>query len=75
MKMACSPSGISAGSYQSRVIDQADVEAWAASLATDTPRLLPRDVRRIFVGNYEMHYESVDLTIYILRSWHTREER
>ena len=36
---------------------------------------LPREVRRIIVGNYEMRYELVDLTVYILRVWHTREER
>jgi len=36
---------------------------------------LPREVRRIIIGNYEMRYELVDLTVYILRVWHTREER
>ena len=35
----------------------------------------PREVRRILVGRYEMRYEIVDSTIYILRLWHTREER
>lgn len=36
---------------------------------------LPREVRRIIVGNYEMRYELADATVYILRIWHTREER
>ncbi|MBK6999863.1 MAG: type II toxin-antitoxin system RelE/ParE family toxin [Rhodoferax sp.] len=36
---------------------------------------LPREVRRIIVGNYEMRYELVDSTVYILRVWHTREDR
>lgn len=36
---------------------------------------LPREVRRIIVGNYEMRYELVDSTIHILRIWHTREKR
>lgn len=36
---------------------------------------LPREVRRIIVGNYEMRYEVADHTLYILRVWHTREER
>ena len=36
---------------------------------------LPREVRRTIVGNYEMRYELVDMTVYILRVWHTREER
>lgn len=35
----------------------------------------PRDVRRIQVGQYEMRYELVDSTLYLLRLWHTREDR
>lgn len=35
----------------------------------------PREVRRILVGNYEMRYEVQDSIIYILRIWHTREDR
>lgn len=35
----------------------------------------PREVRRILVGRYEMRYEIQKATIYVLRIWHTREER
>lgn len=35
----------------------------------------PREVRRIFVGQYEMRYEIRESTIHILRLWHTRENR
>jgi plasmid stabilization system protein ParE len=35
----------------------------------------PREVRRMLVGNYEMRYEIRGSTIYIVRLWHTREER
>ena len=35
----------------------------------------PRDVRRIIVGQYEMRYEIQGSTIYVLRLWHTREDR
>jgi len=35
----------------------------------------PREVRRIQIGQYEMRYEIVDSTIYLLRLWHTRENR
>jgi plasmid stabilization system protein ParE len=35
----------------------------------------PREVRRILVGNFEMRYEIQELTIYVLRLWHTREDR
>lgn len=34
-----------------------------------------RDVRRIQVGHYEMRYEIVGSTLYLLRLWHTRENR
>jgi plasmid stabilization system protein ParE len=35
----------------------------------------PREVRRILVGQYEMRYEIQGSTIYVLRLWHTRENR
>lgn len=35
----------------------------------------PREVRRILVGRYEMRYEIKDLILYVLRLWHTREDR
>lgn len=35
----------------------------------------PREVRRILVGRYEMRYEIQGSTLYILRLWHTREDR
>jgi plasmid stabilization system protein ParE len=34
-----------------------------------------REVRRIIVGSYEMRYEIHESTIYVLRNWHTRENR
>lgn len=35
----------------------------------------PREVRRIIVGNYEMRYEISSGTVFILRLWHSRENR
>ena len=35
----------------------------------------PREVRRILVGHYEVRYEIDRNTVYILRLWHTREDR
>lgn len=35
----------------------------------------PREVRRIVVGDYEIRYEIQASTIYMLRLWHTREDR
>lgn len=34
-----------------------------------------REVRRILVGQYQLRYEVRDEIIYVLRLWHTREER
>jgi plasmid stabilization system protein ParE len=35
----------------------------------------PREVRRLFVAHYEMRYEIRSNTLYILRIWHTKENR
>ncbi|MDA8164069.1 MAG: type II toxin-antitoxin system RelE/ParE family toxin [Desulfobacteraceae bacterium] len=35
----------------------------------------PREVRRLLAGHYEMRYEIQESTIYVLRLWHTREDR
>ncbi|MBC2808718.1 type II toxin-antitoxin system RelE/ParE family toxin (plasmid) [Rhizobium ruizarguesonis] len=35
----------------------------------------PREVRRILVGRYELRYEIQQSMIYVLRLWHTREDR
>jgi plasmid stabilization system protein ParE len=35
----------------------------------------PREVRRILVGRYEIRYEIQESTLYVLRLWHTREDR
>ncbi len=35
----------------------------------------PREVRRILAGKYEIRYEIQESTIYVLRLWHTREDR
>lgn len=35
----------------------------------------PREVQRLLVGQYEIRYEILNQMIYILRLWHTREDR
>ena len=35
----------------------------------------PREVRRILVKDYEIRYEIQDSIIYVLRLWHSRENR
>ena len=35
----------------------------------------PREVRRILIGEYELRYELLGSSIYLLRLWCTRETR
>jgi plasmid stabilization system protein ParE len=35
----------------------------------------PREVRRIFVGDYELRHEVIDGDITVLQLWHGREDR
>ena len=35
----------------------------------------PREVRRILVNHYEIRYEIQESKIYVLRIWHTKEDR
>lgn len=35
----------------------------------------PREVRRLVVGQYEVRYEIQESAVFILRLWHTRENR
>ena len=39
------------------------------------PEFSPRNVRRLIVGDYELRYEVAEQRIWILRLWHTREDR
>lgn len=39
------------------------------------PQFAPREVRRLIAGHYEIRYEVAASTIYVLRVWHTREDR
>lgn len=36
---------------------------------------VPRNVRQLFIGDYELRYEVTDTELYILRVWHTKEQR
>lgn len=62
-----------------RVIQQL---AHAPDRLVDYPRIgekleayEPREVRCVIVGNYELRYEIANATIFILRLWHSRENR
>ncbi len=44
-------------------------------LGENLEEFAPREVRRIIAGQYEIRYEIQGATIYVLRLWHTREDR
>lgn len=35
----------------------------------------PREVRRLLVGRYEVRYEIRESAVFVIRLWHTRENR
>ena len=44
-------------------------------LGVRLPEFDPREVRKVFVGGYEIRYEVADSDVFILRIFHTREDR
>ncbi len=36
---------------------------------------VPRNVRQLIIGDYELRYEVTDTVLYVLRIWHTKENR
>lgn len=44
-------------------------------LGVRLPEFAPREVRRLFAGDYELRYEIHNSTIIVLALWHTREDR
>jgi len=44
-------------------------------MGSPLPEFMPRDVRRLIVGNYELRYELLQDEIWVLRLWSTREDR
>ncbi len=44
-------------------------------LGVRLPEFEPREVRRLFVGDYEVRYELTERDLFVLRIWHQREAR
>lgn len=44
-------------------------------LGVRLPEFGPREVRRVVVGDYEIRYELADADVFVLRIFHTREDR
>jgi plasmid stabilization system protein ParE len=58
-----------------KLIAGPDVLQHQPRIGTPLPDFLPRDVRYLLVGDYEVRYELTAEKIWILRLWHTREDR
>lgn len=52
-----------------------DVLLRQPKIGTPLSDFSPRDVRYLIVGDYEMRYELAGDTAWIVRLWHTREDR
>lgn len=52
----------------------ADLKSWP-SLGVQQIRYVPREVRKVVIDDYEIHYEIKSSSIYIVALWHTREDR
>ncbi len=44
-------------------------------LGVRLPEFEPREVRRLVVGDYEIRYELTGTDVFVLRIFHTREDR
>ncbi|HEX9685100.1 MAG TPA: type II toxin-antitoxin system RelE/ParE family toxin [Burkholderiales bacterium] len=44
-------------------------------LGVQMPEFAPREVRKVLLGDYEIRYELTDTDVFILRIFHTREDR
>ena len=44
-------------------------------IGTPLEQYAPAEVRKVFVGQYEIRYELTENGIFILHVWHTREDR
>lgn len=57
------------------LVSAPDVLSAKPRIGEPLDEFLPREVRRILVRQYEIRYEIKNTAIYILRVWHTRENR
>ncbi len=44
-------------------------------LGVRMPEFDPREVRKVLIGDYETRYEVTDIDVFVLRIFHTREDR
>ena len=58
-----------------QLVDEAKLLQTHPLLGVELEAYAPRNVRRLVIGEYEVRYEVTETVLYVLRLWHTREDR
>ena len=58
-----------------QLVDEAKLLQSHPLLGVELEAYAPRNVRRQVIGEYEVRYEVTETVLYVLRLWHTREDR
>ena len=58
-----------------QLVDEAKLLQSHPLLGVELDAYAPRNVRRLVIGDYEVLYEVTETVLYVLRLWHTREDR
>ena len=58
-----------------QLVDEAKLLQTHPLLGVELEAYAPRNVRRLVIGEYEVRYEVTETVPYVLRLWHTREDR
>ena len=58
-----------------QLVDEAKLLQSHPLLGIELDAYAPRNVRRLVIGDYEVRYEVTETVLYVLRLWHTREDR
>ena len=58
-----------------QLVDEAKLLRSHPLLGVELEAYAPRNVRRLVIGDYEVRYEVTETVLYVLRLWHTKEDR
>ena len=58
-----------------QLVDEAKLLQSHPLLGVELDAYAPRNVRRLVIGDYEVRYEATETVLYVLRLWHTKEDR
>ena len=58
-----------------QLVDEAKLLQSHPLLGVELEAYAPRNVRQLVIGDYEVRYEVTETVLYVLRLWHTREDR